>query len=282
MPAGPCTGALRRKLPTGHPSVAGPPGHKSFSGARCTGDPLVLPAACPTPRDHPAKSSGKVQGPPEHPETADSLAMIRRPLLPGAGPGGGGSPGWRRQGRLVATEPEGRGGDQDVSVGQSPPPASGGGCAEEGNRAAVEVGRQDGPAGHRPADTAGARVAAAGQESGPLAEADRGVVARRPAVDREAGPTVAAAVGWAGLPAHCTPLRRGAEERGERHMRCSAYGVHLVADRVVAEPPRAALCHRSASADVVTSIVRPDCYRLERWGGRLPRTASQCAKVDVP
>ena len=28
-----------------------------------TGDPLVLPAACPTPRDHRAKSSGKVQGP---------------------------------------------------------------------------------------------------------------------------------------------------------------------------------------------------------------------------
>ena len=34
MPAVPCTGALRRKLPTGHPSKAGPPGHKSFSGAR--------------------------------------------------------------------------------------------------------------------------------------------------------------------------------------------------------------------------------------------------------
>ncbi len=40
--------------------------------------------------------------------------------------------------------------------------------------------------------------------------------------------------------------------------------VHIVAARVVAEPPRAALCHRSASADVVTSIVRSDCYRLER------------------
>ena len=36
MPAGPCTGALRRKLPTGHPSEAGPPGHRSISGARCT------------------------------------------------------------------------------------------------------------------------------------------------------------------------------------------------------------------------------------------------------
>ena len=37
-----------------------------------------------------------------------------------------------------------------------------------------------------------------------------------------------------------------------------------VAARVVAEPPRAARRHRSASADVVTSIVRSDCYRLER------------------
>ena len=37
-----------------------------------------------------------------------------------------------------------------------------------------------------------------------------------------------------------------------------------VAARVVAEPPKAALCRRSASADVVTSIVRSDCYRLER------------------
>ena len=30
------------------------------------------------------------------------------------------------------------------------------------------------------------------------------------------------------------------------------------------EPPEAALCRRSASADVVASIVRSDCYRLER------------------
>jgi len=37
-----------------------------------------------------------------------------------------------------------------------------------------------------------------------------------------------------------------------------------VAARMVAEPPRAALCRRSASVDVVTSIVRSDCYRLER------------------
>ena len=37
-----------------------------------------------------------------------------------------------------------------------------------------------------------------------------------------------------------------------------------VTARMVAEPPMAALCHRSASADVVASIVRSDCYRLER------------------
>ncbi len=43
---------------------------------------------------------------------------------------------------------------------------------------------------------------------------------------------------------------------------CAAFT--RVAARVVAEPPWAALCRRSASADVVTSIVRPDCYRLER------------------
>ena len=34
MPAETCTGALRRRLPTGHPSMAGPPGHKSRPSAR--------------------------------------------------------------------------------------------------------------------------------------------------------------------------------------------------------------------------------------------------------
>ena len=41
-------------------------------------------------------------------------------------------------------------------------------------------------------------------------------------------------------------------------------GVHELAARAVTEPPRAALFHRSASDDVVTSIIRSDCYRLER------------------
>ena len=62
---------------------------------------------------------------------------------------------------------------------------------------------------------------------------------------------------------------------------CSAF--IRIAARVVAEPPKAALCRRSASADVVTSIVRSDCYRLERqlpggirtrWG-MAPFTAHQ-------
>ena len=43
---------------------------------------------------------------------------------------------------------------------------------------------------------------------------------------------------------------------------CSAF-TRVVAC-VVAEPPEAALCHRSASDDVVTFIIRSDCYRLER------------------
>jgi len=43
---------------------------------------------------------------------------------------------------------------------------------------------------------------------------------------------------------------------------CSAF-TRVVAC-VVAEPPEAALCHRSASDDVVTSTIRSDCYRLER------------------
>ena len=54
----------------------------------------------------------------------------------------------------------------------------------------------------------------------------------------------------------------GSASASLRFEACAA--VHIVAARVVAEPPRAALCQRSASADVVTSIVRSDCYRLER------------------
>ena len=64
MPAGPCTGALRRKLPTGHPSEAGTAGAQVLFRCSMHRDPWVLPAACPTPRGHPAKSSGRVQGPP--------------------------------------------------------------------------------------------------------------------------------------------------------------------------------------------------------------------------
>ena len=33
---------------------------------------------------------------------------------------------------------------------------------------------------------------------------------------------------------------------------------------VVAEPPKATRCHRSASDEFVASIIRSDCYRLER------------------
>ena len=47
----------------------------------------------------------------------------------------------------------------------------------------------------RPADTAGAGVAAAGEQPGPVAGADQAVAARRPEVDREADPPGAVAVG---------------------------------------------------------------------------------------
>ena len=50
--------------------------------------------------------------------------------------------------------------------------------------------------------------------------------------------------------------------RSARFEACSAF-TRVVAC-VVAEPPAAALCHRSASDDVVTSTIRSDCYRLER------------------
>ena len=43
---------------------------------------------------------------------------------------------------------------------------------------------------------------------------------------------------------------------------CSAFT--RVAARMVAKPPLADPLRRSASDDVVTSIVRSDCYRLER------------------
>ena len=42
------------------------------------------------------------------------------------------------------------------------------------------------------------------------------------------------------------------------------HSVQNLAARMVTEPPMAALFHRSASDDVVTSIIRSDCYRLER------------------
>ena len=59
-----------------------------------------------------------------------------------------------------------------------------------------------------------------------------------------------------------SPIFRRVGFRVTRFEACAAFNV--VAARVVAEPPKAALCRRSASADVVTSIVRSDCYRLER------------------
>ena len=62
----------------------------------------------------------------------------------------------------------------------------------------VEVGCQDGAAGHRPADAAGAGVAAAARHPGPVAGADQAVAVRGAAVDRETDSPVAAADGRTG------------------------------------------------------------------------------------
>ena len=59
-----------------------------------------------------------------------------------------------------------------------------------------------------------------------------------------------------------SPLLRRVGFRITRFEACSAFT--RVAARMVTEPPRAALCRRSASDDVVASIIRSDCYRLER------------------
>ena len=59
-----------------------------------------------------------------------------------------------------------------------------------------------------------------------------------------------------------SPFQRRVGFRIVRFEACSAF-TRVVAC-VVAEPPEAALCHRSASDDVVTSTIRSDCYRLER------------------
>ena len=59
-----------------------------------------------------------------------------------------------------------------------------------------------------------------------------------------------------------SPFQRRVGFRVVRYEPCSAF-TRVVAC-VVAEPPEAALCHRSASDDVVTSTIRSDCYRLER------------------
>ena len=60
------------------------------------------------------------------------------------------------------------------------------------------------------------------------------------------------------------PTAHNGKEHIKRHMRYSAYGVHIVTARVVAEPPKAARCIGVLQTNVVTSTIRSDCYRLER------------------
>ena len=59
-----------------------------------------------------------------------------------------------------------------------------------------------------------------------------------------------------------SPFYRRVGFRITRFEACSAF-THVAA-RMLAEPPKAALFHRSASNHVVTSVIRSDCYRLER------------------
>ena len=59
-----------------------------------------------------------------------------------------------------------------------------------------------------------------------------------------------------------SPLSRRVGFRITLFEACAAFT--LVAARMVAESPKVTLLHRSASDDVVTSIIRSDCYRLER------------------
>ena len=59
-----------------------------------------------------------------------------------------------------------------------------------------------------------------------------------------------------------SPFYRRVGFRITRFEACAAFT--LVAARMVAESPKVTLLHRSASDDVVTSIIRSDCYRLER------------------
>ena len=93
----------------------------------------------------------------------------------------------------------------------------------------LQLGRQDGAPRRGPADAAGASVAAADLQPGPVAGPDQAVAARRLEVDREADPAVAAAAGRRGFLADGAPLRRGAAQachvegglrapqRGSRH-----------------------------------------------------------------
>ena len=101
---------------------------------------------------------------------------------------------------------------QDVPVGRGPPPASGGGCAEEGDRpSSLKLDVKTVQPGHRPADAAGAGVAAAAQHPGRRGGSrSSSGCAQEPAVDRQTDSPVAAAVGGTGRPADGAPVRGGA------------------------------------------------------------------------
>ena len=87
MPAGPCTGAPTAQTPHGASSVAGPPGHRSLSGASAPGYHWCSRRACPTPRDYPREVVGNVQGYHSNQTVVDLQALGIAQLPLGAGPG---------------------------------------------------------------------------------------------------------------------------------------------------------------------------------------------------
>ena len=82
MPAVPCTGALRRKLPTGHPSMAGCRGTSPHEALEARGDTGSLPTACRTSRVQRRDVIQRVQGDPPLGVFAQGVLRRRRPREP--------------------------------------------------------------------------------------------------------------------------------------------------------------------------------------------------------
>ena len=169
-------------------------------------------------------------------------------------------------------------------MGRGPALASGGEGAEEGDRAAVEVGREDGAASHQPVDDAGSGVAATARDPGPVAGADQAVATRGAAVDRETDSSVVAADGGTAPGADGAPVRRGAagrrhEEGGLRApQRAARHNDGGRLRRVVGRHRRRAVQGQVPGGD--SAVLQ----RVLRQGvsGRAARVAARRHRVGVP